>query len=68
MWVSEASVARESSARGSGCASGVAAARAVLMESKAYCRESDHSRTFGLPFRHSVRGLSVRAAAGRNLR
>ena len=61
-------MARESSARGSGCASGVAAARAALMESKDCCRESDQSSTFGLPFRHSVSGLSVRAAAGRNLR
>ena len=59
MWVSEASVARESSARWRGCASSVAVA---LMASKDCCSESDQSSSFGLPFRHSVSGLSVRAA------
>ena len=64
----EASVARDSSAVGSGWERGTAAARATLMASAVACISVVQQNTLGFPLRASVRGQRVRAAAGRNLR
>ena len=50
MWVSEASVARESSAWGSGCTSGVAVARVALMLLKDCCRGGRPVQHLGITF------------------
>ena len=67
MWVSDASVANDSSTWGSRCASGTASTRVSLMAVKDTCMSVDYTRTFGLPFSPSVRGCSLQATAGRNL-
>ena len=56
MWVSDASVANDSSAWGSGCASGIASTRASLIAAKDTCTSVDHTKTFRLLFSTSVRG------------
>ena len=66
MWVSDASVANDSSTWGSRCASGTASTRVSLMAVKDTCMSVDYTRTFGLPFSPSVRGCSLQATAGRN--
>ena len=54
MWVSDVSVANDSSAWGRGCANGTASTDVALMAAKDSCMSADHTRTFKLPFSASV--------------
>ena len=68
MWVSEASVAKESSAVGFGWAKEVAFASFCFAELKEVWQSGVQVRVFGLPSRASVRGFKVLAIEGRQRR
>ena len=68
MWLSDTSVARDSSVVGSGWERGTAVARVTLMASAAVCFSAVQVSTLGFPLRASERGQRVWGAAGRNLR
>jgi hypothetical protein len=71
IWVSEASVAKESSAFGEGCWNGTAATRRRLASWKASWVEAVHSNVLAPPFRRSVKGFNTLHSwaknSGRNL-
>ncbi len=67
IWVSEASVARESSACGEGCWSGTTAARRHFAFWKASCASSVHSNVLDPPFRISVKGRNLERNGSKNL-
>ncbi len=68
IWVSEASVARESSALGEECWSGTAAVRRRFSFWNASCALSVHSNIFSPPFRRSVKGRNTCAQFGKKQR
>ncbi len=65
---SDASTAKASVAPGAGWESSTVATRAALAAVNASAAEAVHSSVFGLPRNRSVRGWSVAAILGRNLR
>ncbi len=66
--VSEASVARESSACGAACWRGTAAVRRRFTFWKASCARATHSNVLGTPFRRSIKGCNACAHLGRKRR
>jgi hypothetical protein len=66
IWISEASVARESSAFGAGCWRGTAATRRRFAFWNASCAEMVHSNILVPPFRRSVKGFTICAIRAEN--